>query len=274
MKPALIWLACVLLVVLAISYNQHRRPGEYAHTDGIILDADVPGTHAFLAEKDLGRVPVTLSARKLARLGIPNPRKDTNAVLFTTGNSAWVCRKGLNPETRFMFQVPPRVRSKYLSMETPWGMRTKFGQCSFGPGGYWGGSCRVQCLKVPRDDGLSLRLEALPKGVGSFTPLKLKVTLSNHGPRTIKGFRPSIQVWRASFGSPWVSQGAGKINLPKEWASIKPHQSLETEISSTPPDDKADYGFCAIFQLFKDQTSDHLAGDGWCYSNTRLFSVR
>src|SRR5215469_3048827 len=54
------YLAACAMAALALSCS--RQQGAYAETDGITLDADVPGTKVFLNEKLLGTVPLALSA--------------------------------------------------------------------------------------------------------------------------------------------------------------------------------------------------------------------
>jgi hypothetical protein len=255
----------------SLSCARHGEPGSYRETDGITLDADVPGTQVFLAEKPLGTVPVTLSAKALASLGVPNPRLDTNLVFNSDGfgETVFVCQGGTEFK-RFTFLVPARVRADYVPMETPWGLRTKHD----GASSYPGKSFQVNCARAIRHDGLSLTLEAPHPVSDGKEPWKLKATLMNHGLRAITGFRPSLMICRSAFCPPWNRRGPSEPTLSKEWASIGPGQSLETELSLDPPDTRGDYGIYVIFSLFKDATSNYLAGDGWCYSNTKLLSVK
>jgi hypothetical protein len=271
MKLSVIPLLCALLAACAASCRGHKEQTRYNDTDGVTLDADVPGTEVYLAEKKLGTVPVTLSAKELARLGVPNPRLDTNVILNSDGFGETVFIGGIAKDSeRFMFLVPKSVRSDYVSVETPWGIRTRHSGGSFDPRK----SFRVNCAKVIRRDGLSLQLEALNPISSNGAPWKLRVNLLNHSPQAIKGFRPSIKICHSQVGPRWAHRGPSEVALPDEWASIDPGKSHQTEISVDPPDAQGEYGIYLIFSLFKDTTSAYLAGGGWCYSNTRLLSVK
>jgi hypothetical protein len=270
MKPARILLVSALLVAGATSCNRHKEQTQYKETDGITLDADVPGTEVYLRAERLGTVPVTVSAKELARLGIPNPRTDTNTLLNSDGFGESVFVGGTGKDVdRFTYLVPQRVRTNYVSMETPWGIRTRHAGGSFNPQK----SFRVNCAKVVGHDGLSLRLDPVDPVSTNRGPWKYRVTLSNHGAQAIRGYKPSIRICR-SFFSPRSAIGPGEVALPNEWASIDPGKSLHTEVSVGPTDARGDYGLYAIFSLFKYPTNNLLAGDGWCYSNTRLLSVK
>jgi hypothetical protein len=270
MKPARIFLVSALLLVCAASCNRHQDETRYKETDGITLDADVPGTEVYLRAERLGTVPVTLSAKELARLGIPNPRTDTNTLLNSDGfgESVFIAGTGKDVD-RFTYLVPERMRTNYVPMETPWGIRTRHAGGSFNPQK----SFRVYCAKALGRDGLSLKLDPVESVWTNRGPWKYRVTLSNHGAQPIRGFRPSIMICR-SFYSPRSTIGPGEVALPKQWASIDPGQSLQTEVTVGPTDVIGDYGIYAIFSLFKDPTNNILIGDGWRYSNTRLLSVR
>jgi hypothetical protein len=271
MKPATISFLCALLAACTLSCDRPKDQVQYKETDGITLDADVPGTEVYLADKRLGTVPVTLSAKELARLGVPNPRLDTNAFLNSDGfgETVFVAGTGKDSE-RFMFLVPKRERSNYVPVETPWGLRTRHCGGNFNPGK----SFRVYCAKVVQGDGLSLQLEALNPVTSNKAPWKLKVTLVNHSPQALKGFRPSIKICHSQAGPRWSHKGPTEVTLADDWTTIRPSQSLQTEISIGSPETNGDYGLYVIFSLFKDATSNYLAGDGWCYSNTKLLSVR
>jgi len=265
MKAKVTSLICALLAACGVSCN---------HKDGIILDADVPGTEVYLAEQKLGTVPVTLSAKKLASLGVPNPRMDTNVILDSDsfGETVRVMPRtasGLN-YFNFMFLVPKSVRSDYVSLETPWGLRTRHS----GGMGDRGESFRINCAKVIGRDGLSLHVDTLDPISSNGAPWKVRVSLINHGPQSIKGFRPSMKICHSQVGKRWANRGPREVNLSAEWASIDPGKTFRTDISIDPPEAPIDCGAYLIFSLFKDETSNHLAGNGWCYSNTILLRAR
>jgi len=271
MKRALILSICALLAVCAISCNRQKEQGQeplgHKDTDGITLDADVPDTEVYLAEKKLGTVPVTLSAKELALLCVTNPRNTTNVVFDADGQGETVLiGKGSGDFKYFMFLVPERVRSDYVPAETPWGIRTRNSGCTYEPRK----SLRVICVKLISRDGLSLQLDVREQASSNSVPWKLRVTLSNHGQQVVKGFRPSIHVFRSVFSKGWNQQQPVDISLPKKWESVEAGQNLETEIPIDPPRDKLDHGVYVTFKLFKDETSNFLAGDGSCYSNTKL----
>jgi len=272
MKPKAIALICGFLAACEVSCNDHKDRLQHRNTDGITLDADVPGTEVYLAEQKLGTVPVTLSATRLASLGVPNPRTDTNAILNSDGFGETVNVIGVTgTESKcFMFLVPANVRSNYISVETPWGGRTRHTGGSIEPGK----SFRVNCAKVIGRDGLSLHLNTLNPISSNAEPWKLRVSLTNHGPQSIKGFRPSLKICHSQLGKRWAHRGPREVNLPAEWASLDPGKAFHTDISIDPPEAQGDCGAYLIFSLFKDETSNHLAGQGWCYSNTILLSVR
>src|ERR1051325_5871047 len=172
-----------LVALCAVSCNKPQ--------DGITLDADVPGAKVYLAEKELGTVPVTLSARKLAELGVPNPRNNPALTFNSDGFGETVFIAGAGDESfRFMFLVPATVRSDYVSAETPWGLRTRHAGGSFHPGE----SFRVNFATVIRRDGLTLRVEPLDPVSTNKVPWKLHLDLVNRGAQALHGFRPSIQI--------------------------------------------------------------------------------
>ncbi len=263
--------ACVVMAAFAVSCSRPHEPGTYAQTDGIILDADVPGTQVFLDEKQLGTVPVTLSARTLASLGVPNPQLQTNAIINSDGFGETVFVGSGGPESkRFTFLVPERVRGEFVPMETPWGLRTKHG----GSRVNLKKNIRVTCVRLIRNDGLSLSLESLHPVSDGKQSWNLKARLTNHGLQAMTGFRPSLKICRSAFCPRWNPRRPSELALPDQWASIGPGQSLEMEVPLDPPESNGDYGIYLIFSLFKDRTSNYLAGDGWCYSNTKLLRVR
>lgn len=265
---------CLFLAASLTAFGtgcDRRAPGTYRETDGITLDANVPGTKVFLADRQLGTVPVTLSAKTLASLGILNPRKDSRLLFNTDGFKETVYVTGSDNELKyFTFQVPERVRAGYVPMETPWGIRTKHSGGSFQPGIF----VRVKCDPLVRNDGLSLTLDALQKVSNGKSPWKVQITLVNHGAQAVSGTRPSIKICQSIVTPRWSTPGRREVALPGEWATISLGQPMKTELSIDPPDVEGDYGIFVIFSLFKDETSNYLAGEGWCYSNTKLFQVK
>lgn len=259
----------VLASVLLVACDRERTGELTIVEDGIVLDADVPGTCVFLKEKKLGTVPVKLSAADLTQLDVPNPRLNTNIIFNTDGfgECVYVIAQG-KPHVNFTFAVPQQRRKEFVELETPWGIRTKHAGGSFWPQK----SYRVKFMPITRSDGLSLSVDWQTNSAES-KGWKLRATLSNHGLKTVAGVRPTLQLGRSIFSAEWKNIEAQQIELPLSWNSIAPNATLSTEMAVTPPRAKGDYAVYVIFSLLKDGSTNLLAGDGWCYSNTKMLAV-
>ena len=78
----------------------------------------------FFRDRDLGSVPVLLSKKECADLGLPT------APTAGIDHDGWgegivFFDRAQNVDTRLMLKVPDRAASRYLTIETPWGPRTK-----------------------------------------------------------------------------------------------------------------------------------------------------
>ena len=132
MKPLVTLFLCIFLGAGLVSCGKRGAkpewPKDFKDLGGFTIDSEVPGSEVFFGGQKLGTVPITLSSNDLVRLGIPNPRVDTN-FWFTPDPKGWALSgtsKEGNPErAEFMYLVPEKVRSDYVSFETQWGSRTK-----------------------------------------------------------------------------------------------------------------------------------------------------
>ena len=89
----------------------------------VVIDADVLGTEVYLRGEMLGTVPVRLAKARLGDLcSKPKAKLD---------HDGWA--EGLfygiedQEEAKIMFKAPDALADHYLSIETPWGRRTKIG---------------------------------------------------------------------------------------------------------------------------------------------------
>ncbi|HTX22308.1 MAG TPA: hypothetical protein VMD27_10705 [Candidatus Aquilonibacter sp.] len=284
MKRTAILFLCVLLgaglAACSKKSTTQKWPPYFKDLGGFTIDSEVPGSEVFFGGQKLGTVPVTLSSNDLMRLGIPNPRVDTN--LYLTSDPKGVAVSGINAQGKperieFMYLVPEKVRSDYVSFDTQWGTRTK----------PWGWSADHSFRKYVSarfrsvfgelvENSLSLKMEVIDMSATNG-PWKLKAVLTNHSTQVITGFKPAIQVSQSrKIGkNGWESGTPDVVELPKEWASINPGQSLETNLQFSPDGIPGDYDLSMSFFLFKDKTCNTLSGWGYVLAPERKsFTVK
>lgn len=282
MKHSTKLIFCILFATGLISCRQDTaKPGaqreKYKDLGGITLDSEIPGSEVYFGGKRIGVVPVSLSAAVLKRLGVPNPRLDTNSWLASSPNSVFVDTLNKGQSEGFEFVAPIQVRSDYVSVQTKWGMRTRLIGAS-------GDQDHNKFIQVRFDsvfyelvrNSLGLKMEVVDMSAPTG-PWKLKAVLSNHSTNVIKGFEPMMSVSsRMKLGENGYGSGNhNEIKLPPEWASINPGQSLETNIDFIPDTEKGDYDFAIGFYLFKNSSRNALSGWGAIYSPERKpFTVK
>jgi hypothetical protein len=76
-----------------------------------------------------------------------------------------------------------------------------------------------------------------------------------------------------TFDVQWQHRSSKTFTLPAEWANIAPGQTLHTTVEIPLPEVAGDYSVFAIFNLFKNEKDDHLAGQGSGYSDSKLLRV-
>ena len=233
------------------------------------MTARCPVQKCSLMDKSWGqRFTITLSSNDLVRLWfIPNPQVDTN-LWFRPDPKGWALsgtsKEGKPERAEFMYIVPEKVRSDYVSFETQWGSRTQ-------PNGFSSDQSSKKYISIRFNSvfgelvekSLSLKMEVIDMSATNG-PWKLKAVLTNHSTQVITGFKPAIQVSQPrKIGENGVFSGKQDVvELPKEWALINPGQLLETNLQISPDNEPGDHELAMGFHLFKDNTCNTLSGWG------------
>lgn len=257
-------IAFFVLVLVTSSCTRDRS--------GIQIDSSEKGTEVFYDALKLGKTPLRLTSRRLADLGLPDPSRNTNSVVTTDdwGSGVLLVDRTTLQKYRLMLLVRPSMRDHYISIESPWGPRTVSGAYSsrdpLAP--------KILHMKTPDAAGLTLSLE-VPKAVSpaQATNWKLTATLRNTSAAVIQGFRPALRVMVGRYVNPVESRHAENYPLPPEWTTIEPGGERQFTLSFPTPQQPGEYSVLAVFNLFADETTSHLAYQGSVYAGTRLLRV-
>jgi hypothetical protein len=214
---------CVLMITGCSGHDlDHTWDSWEASARAGIIDADVPGTEVFIRGQSLGTVPVRLTKACLNEL-CSNPAAEM-------GHDGW--GEGLfygipsQEETKIMLKAPDAVADRYLSIETPWGRRSKIGMAE----GHGKLGLRVNLFTAVNKEGLRLAISVPDKTCSRAAPVKIELSCTNKGPAEIAGYRPEIEVLWGAFDTPWGRRGLKTVSLPKEWSKIAPGQNLTTSV--------------------------------------------
>lgn len=227
---------------------------------GVVIDADVAGTKVFYGEKELGIVPVRLTAKKLEAMGLP--RSDADHVIL--GNDGW--GEGLflgvedKMEHKIHFLAPdPKV---YFLAQTPWGARTRTS----------GGSRSMDqnYFKVELDTRASETVDVTiePLGWTAEGFFSVRVTAKNKAYQPFTGYQPELLFHWGSMVTPWRTRSRHEVKLPKEWSSFTPNESRSTVISLPLADLRAGVSLFCVMHLFEDAEGEHLVGKGAVYGDS------
>ncbi len=240
---------------------------------GITIDSEVPGTEVYLYGQKLGTVPLNLSSDQLQKLGLPDPSIDTNAVLDSDGWGEGLIIRRIREQdnVRLLLHAPHEARADYLSIETPWGTRSKGGGGSIpAPNTF-----RSHLMPVTNAEGLALSIEIPPFVSRNQTNAwTVTATLTNSGSVTITGYRPQLRVLYGTFQTHWQRRIHKTVSLPSEWASITPGAMLEYKVQLDNPILSEDYSVFVVYSLHTDPNSASLVGSGSVYSESQLLRVR
>lgn len=239
---------------------------------GIFIDSSEKGTEVYFDALKLGKTPLHITSRRLAELGLPDPSLNTNSLVTTDGwgSGVLLVDRETRQEYRLMLLVRPSKRAHYISIESPWGLRTVSGAYStrdpLAP--------KILHMKTPDAAGMTLSI-VVPGAISTDegTNWTMTATLRNTSATVIQGFRPELRVMVGRYVNPVEPRHAENYPLPPEWTSIEPGGERQFTHSFPTPQQPGDYSVLAVFNLFADETTSHLAYQGSVYSGTRLLRV-
>ncbi|MEM6470555.1 MAG: hypothetical protein AAF802_13445 [Planctomycetota bacterium] len=191
----------------------------------------------------------------------------------TDGWGEWIefdASDGLGSK-KITFLVPESFRDRYLTVETPWGIRTKrSGSC----GNYEGQPVRLTTGLMPlvEEDGIRLELHEVEKRQ-TGDRIELRLTLSGTGDKPVVGFRPELMALWGDQEAVWCDRSCSKMALDEQFTTIAPGEHVTITMPIKAPKKAGDYSVFVVFHLFEDDTGNSLK-IGAVYSESQLFSIR
>ncbi|MCG8651980.1 MAG: hypothetical protein MI861_19220, partial [Pirellulales bacterium] len=171
---------------------------------------------------------------------------------------------------KLTFLVPESVRGQYLTIETPWGVRTK-------RSGYRGNShgpsvnFTTGLMPLVDKDGIRLELHDLGE-YRTGDKVELKLTLSGTGDKPVVGFRPELMALWGDQDVVWCARSCSKMALDERFTTIAPGDTHEIMMPINAPDKPGDYSLFVVYHLFTDQAGDSLE-IGAVYSESQLLRI-
>lgn len=175
---------------------------------------------------------------------------------------------------KLMLQVPEAHAGRFLSIETPWGRRTKMGPWQ-GGGVFRGETSPMLAFfqKAETVNGLRVRV-GLPERVERGTKaVAITVTCENAGPTAMAGRRPGCWLLWGGFDTPWRRVCRKDVPLPKEWERVEPGQTVRATLDLDAPAVAGDYSVFVVFSYSEPSEGAKRAPAG-SYSNSALLRVR
>src|SRR5262249_53401844 len=155
---------------------------------------DVPGTRVFHHGQCLGEIPVELTRERLAELGVDlstrwaaTPQADGYGEALILGQED-VC------EFKLMLQVPDADAGQFLTIDTPWGRRTRM--AAVVPTNNADGTQRLVASFDPaeRAPGVRFRVRVPDRQAREVGTVRVELVLENAGPDELAGMRPSARL--------------------------------------------------------------------------------
>ncbi|MEZ6138678.1 MAG: hypothetical protein R3C53_27655 [Pirellulaceae bacterium] len=174
-------------------------------------------------------------------------------------------------ESRIMFLVPEPQRDKYLTIDTPWGIRTK----RSGSYGNYNGppvALKTDFMTLVDTDGIRLELHPIST-VKPSKEIELQLTISGTGNRDIIGYRPELKALWGSYDTPWRNRSSSEMALDEKLCTISPKDEFDILMPIRTPEVAGDYSLFVVFHLFKEESGDNLE-IGAVYSESRQLRVR
>jgi len=255
-----------VLGVLSLSSCKERLP---AHGE-ILVDCEIPKTEIFYEDHKLGETPCIVSLKDMERFADASFEIDDRDDWFEEGFI--LEKRGIPKKFRIDLLVPQQHRSKYLTYETPWGIRTKYlGDFKESTKTY-----NTRLFSISREDGLRLSIEMPDKITWKQKTFPLKIKLSNVGNTVVRGFRAECVIRHRNIHGYNKKFSLKKFELDEKWNEIKPGETLETEFELNAPERLNSYRYFAIYNLFQDEnkSSNILMFQGSLYSESELLKVR
>lgn len=236
-------------------------------TDGVVatIDAEVANTRVFYRDQLLGTTPLPITTEMCERHGFAIPED----YIETDGWGEWIeldASDGSGTK-KLTFLVPGSVREQYLTLETPWGIRTK----RSGSRSNYGGppvNLTTGLMPLVDKDGIRLELHDLGKCVPG-DKIDLRLTLTGMGDEPVVGFRPELMVFWGDQDAVWCNRSCSKMALGEEFATISPGDVHQITMPLNAPAEAGDYSVFVVYHLFKDEADDHLE-IGAVYSESQL----
>lgn len=232
------------------------------------IDSTIPGTEVYHRATLLGTTPLRVTRAMCTENGFAIPKDEL--VVDGWGEGLAFGQED-EDESRIMFLVPKAKQDNYLTIETPWGMRTK----RSGSSGNHNGApvvLKTDFMQQVDADGIRLELHPIPTAKPS-EEIELRVTLSGTGTKEIEGHRPELMALWGSFDTPWRHRSSTSMQLEESAASILPGETVEISVPMRVPNVASDYSVFVVFHLFKEDKGDDLK-IGAVYSESRYLRVR
>lgn len=244
-------LVAVLVLSLPLSWftvrmERRRRQQNVVAT----IDSSVPGTEVYYRASLLGETPLEVTRTMCKEHGFKIP----DDLLIFDGWGEGICFGTEDEdESKIMFLVPQRERDRYLTIDTPWGERTKQRSVAY----HNESELKTDFLPLVDDDGIRLELKPIETARPS-TELTMSLTLSGTGEQEVTGCRPELMALWGSFDTPWRHRSCSRMSLDERFSSIAPGDTLDVTMPIKAPDVASDYSVFVVFYLFKDETGHRL----------------
>ncbi|GAA5504617.1 hypothetical protein Rcae01_00056 [Novipirellula caenicola] len=232
------------------------------------IDAEVADTQVFHRGQLLGTTPLLVTEEMCRQHGFAIPED----YIETDGWGEWIEFDSADGSgtKKLTFLVSESVREQYLTLETPWGIRTKR---SGSRGNYNGTSINLTTGFMPLvdKDGIRLELHDLGK-YAAGDKVELRLTLIGTGDKPVAGFRPELMALWGDQDAVWCARSCSKMELDERFSTIEPGERHEITMLIDAPDKPAAYSLFVVYHLFSDEDGDSLKINA-VYSESQLLSV-
>lgn len=233
------------------------------------IDAEVANTQVFHRDQLLGTTPLLVTEKMCERHGF----LILQDYIEIDGWGEWIefAAADGGGSKKLSFLVPESVRDRYLTVETPWGIRTKQ---SGSRSNYNGLPVNLTTEPMPLVDADGIRLELHDLGeYKTGEKIELRLTLAGTGGKAVVGFCPELMALWGDHNAVSCDRSCAKMELGERFRTITPGDTHEITMPIKAPANSGEYSLFVVYSLFMDETGDSLA-IGSVYSESQLLRTR
>jgi hypothetical protein len=234
-----------------------------------VVDAVVPGTQVFWRDRLLGTCPVQLGVADVEAMGLsPQRLRSKEAVSYDGYCQFLVVADEFEQKAHLMYRVPDDLRDRYLTIETPWGWRSKHACGQVGDDGVRAD----MALAIRSRCRMALRVTCEPASCLPGETVAVSFEATNHGDFLIVGENPRLSILCHPIVVGTRGLPLNRVELPATWSRFKAGEVRHHVVTLVAPTEPGHYSVFGIFALNETEESEAIVNAA-VYSDSRMLTV-